>query len=243
MYRNLHFILFLISLTAFSQDFSEEEIYSWYDQQEGIENATLFRGIEYVETDRMINEKHKFFITQEFQIANLTYNGDRFFNVPLRYNIYDDVLLVNLQNNKSNFIFQLISDKVSQFQFDNYKFRYLSNNDNKNITGFYEVIDEEGDFKIYKKYLQNRREIRDRSVAYIEFEARNSEYIFKFKNDISNLDNQRALYAEFPDLKNEIKNIYKKYAEEERKKPDAFMKNLAREMNFLIFKALKESQE
>ena len=81
MYKNylLAFSFFIISLSTFSQTYSEEKIYSWYDQKIGIENTTLFQGIEYVETDRMINEQHKFFETQEFQEGIVTYNGQTFY--------------------------------------------------------------------------------------------------------------------------------------------------------------------
>ena len=82
MYKN-YFLIFFISLSAFSQDYTQKEIYSWYDLQTGIENSTLFRGIEYVEVDRMINEKHKFFKSKDFQIGAVTYNGETFYYVPL----------------------------------------------------------------------------------------------------------------------------------------------------------------
>lgn len=245
MYKNtlLIFSILLISLSTFSQDYSEEKVYSWYDLQTGIENSTLFRGIEYVETDRMINEKHKFFETQKFQNGVVTYNGQTFYKVPLRYNIYDDLLLVKLQQGQRNFIFQLISDKVNQFQISNHKFRYLKADNNSTIVGFYEVINEKGEFKIFKKYLQNRKEIRDRTVAYSEFSTAHPNYIFQFKNKFFELDNRRDLFSKFPDLKSEIRGFYNKYRKQSREKPNVFMRNLANEMNSLISTAKNEIEE
>jgi hypothetical protein len=176
MYKN-YLLIFLISFSSFCQNYAEEKIYSWYDEQTGIENSTLFRGLEYVETDRVINEMHKFFKTQEFQ------KGAVIYDVHLKYNIYDDLLLVNLQQGQKNSIFQLFRDKVNQFQINGKKFRYLKADNDSDIIGFYEVINDEGEFKVFKKHLKNRMEIRDRSVAYIEFSTAAPDYIFQFKNE------------------------------------------------------------
>ena len=245
MYKNyfLFFSFFIITLSTFSQNYSEEKVFSWYDQKIGIENTTLFQGIEYVETDRMINEKHKFFETQEFQNGSVTYNGQTFYEVPLKYNVYDDLLLVNLKQDQRNFIFQLIDNQVDQFQIGENKFRYLKANNNSDILGFYEVINEEGTFKIFKKHLRNRMEIRDRSVAYSEFNPADPDYIFQLKDEFFELDNRRDLFSKFPDLKSEIRGFYSKYRKQSRNNPDLFMKNLANEINNLIPSATNQIQE
>jgi len=236
MYKTFLFIglTFLISLSSFSQTTSKEKIYSWYDQQTGIENSILFRGMEYVEKDRMINEKHKFFETQKFQNGSLIYDGQIYYNVPLQYNIYDDLILVNIKNEGVSSIFQLFSSKVNQFQVNDNKFRFLQPNNNLDIKGFYEVINQEGQLKIFKKHLRNRMEIRDRSVAYTEFSLADPQYIFQFKNDFFELDNRRDLLAQFPNLKGEIKDYYSKYRRQYKDNPDTFMNNLADKMNSLI---------
>ncbi|SKB30209.1 hypothetical protein SAMN05660776_0206 [Salegentibacter holothuriorum] len=236
MYKNylLAFPFFIITFSTFSQTYSEEKIYSWYDKTIGIENTTLFRGIEYVETDRMINEKHKFFETQEFQNGIVTYNGLTYYQVPLKYNIYDDLLLVNLKQDQRNSIFQLIDDQVNQFQIKDNKFRYLKAINNSDIIGFYEVINEAGLLKVFKKHIRNRMEIRDRSVAYSEFNPARPDYIFQFENEFFELDNRRDLFSKFPDLKSEIRDFYSKYRKQSQDNPDVFMKNLANEINSLI---------
>ncbi|PKD17134.1 hypothetical protein APR41_06790 [Salegentibacter salinarum] len=232
MFRNYFFLFFiLISSATFSQNYSEEKIYSWYDKQVGIENSGLFRGIEYVETDRMINEKHKFFQIQNFQIGSVVYDGQPYYDLPLKYNVYDDLLLINLQYGERNSIFQLFSDKVDLFEINGKKFRYLKADNDSDIIGFYEVINEEGQFKIFKKHLKNRMEIRDRSVAYSEFSTADPDYIFQFKNEYFDLDNRRDLFSLFPNLKSEIRSFYNANRKQSRDNPDVFMSKLAAEMN------------
>ncbi|WP_026836907.1 hypothetical protein [Gillisia sp. JM1] len=245
MYKTylLTFSTFLISVSTFSQNYSKEIIYSWFDQQTGIENSILFRGMEYLETDRMVNEKHKFFETQKFQNGSVNYDGQTFFKVSLKYNVYDDLVLVNLHKDLGNFIFQLFSDKVNQFQINDHIFRYLKANNNLDIIGFYEVINEEGRFKIFKKHLKNRMEIRDKSVAYTEFSNADADYVFQFNNEFFELDNRRDLFSKFSNLKSDIRNYYSKYRKQSRDNPDAFMNNLASEMNALISNSTNKIQE
>lgn len=236
MFKNylLIFSAFLFSLSCFCQNYSKEKIYSWYDGQTGMENSSLFRGIEYVEAHRMINEKHKFFEFQEFQKGSVTYDGQTYHNLPLKYNIYDNLLLVNLQQGQRNSFFQLFSDKVDEFQINGHKFQYLQAGNNTDIVGFYEVINEDGDFKIFKKHVKNMRELRDKNFAYNEFGAADPDYIFQFNNEFFELDNRRDLFSKFPDLKNEIRGFYRTYRKQSKNYPDAFMKSLANEMNAQI---------
>jgi hypothetical protein len=132
---------------------------------------------------------------------------------------------------------------VNQFQINDHKFRYLKAYNNLDIIGFYEVINEEGQFKIFKKHLKNRMEIRDRSLAYSEFSIADADYIFQFKNEFFELDSRRDLFSKFPDLKSEIRGFYSKYRKQSREKPNVFMRNLANEMNSLISTAKNEIEE
>jgi len=223
-----------LSFCCYSQNSSKAEIYSWYDEQTGVENSTLFRGIEYVEADRMINQKHKFLGVQNFQVGSIIYDGQAYYDIPLKYNIYDDLLLINQQYNQRNLIFQVFRDKVDFFEINGRKFKYLQANNNSNIIGFYEVISEKGDFKIFKKHLKNRKEIRDRNVAYSEFTTANPDYIFQFEDKFFDLDNRRDLFSQFPDFKSEIRSFYSKNRKQSNDNPDVFMKSLANEMNSLI---------
>lgn len=246
MYKNYYLLFFYLIVhvsSVFSQGYSEENIYSWFDKQTGIVNSPLFKGIEYVETDRVINEKHQFFQSQDFHTGSLVYDGLSFYGVPMKYHVYHDVLIVNLQHGLSNYFFQLFSNKVDQFELNGHKFRYIKADNNSTIIGFYEVIQDEGPFKILKKYRKNRKELRDKSVAYIEFTNADADYIFQFEDEFFDLNNRRNLISRFPSLKSEIKNFYTKNRKQSREIPETFMHNLALEMNILITTNVNEMME
>ncbi|MFO7743940.1 MAG: hypothetical protein R6V36_00990 [Psychroflexus sp.] len=245
MYINytLSFLSLFISLSCFGQSFSEAEIYSWYDNQTGIENSSLFRGVEYVEEDRMINEKHKFFQSDEFQKGWVIYDGQLYNNVPLKFNIYNDVLMVYLQHDQKSSFFQLFSDMVDNFQIHGHKFKYLEAKNDPDIQGFYEVISENNDFKIFKKHVKDKKELRDKSVAYIEFSTANPDYVFQINEQFFDLDNRRDLFSRFPDYKKDIRDFYKDFRKQSRNQPDAFMIRLADKMNSLLLIASNDIKE
>ncbi|MBE7638850.1 hypothetical protein GUB10_00765 [Salegentibacter sp. BLCTC] len=245
MHKNylFFFFYFVFLYSTFSQAYSKEKIYAWHDQNLEVQNTRLFQGIEYVETDRVINDLHKFFETNEFQKGSITYGGQTYYDIPLKYNIYNDVLLVNLQQNLKNYIFQLIDNKVEQFKINETRFRYLKSSENSDIEGFYEVINEEGAFKVFKKHLKSRMEKRDKQIAYSEFKSVGSNYIFQFKNKYFELNNSKDLLTELQLHKNKIKSFYRKYRRQRRNSPDVFMKNLANEINTLISSTTNQIKE
>ncbi|MBZ9779495.1 hypothetical protein LB452_11240 [Psychroflexus sp. CAK8W] len=232
-YYSILLILF-ISLTSFGQSYSNTEIYSWYDTQTGIQNSKLLRGVEYIEEHRMINENHKFLESNEFQKGVLVYDGQLFNEVTLKFNIYDDILLIYLQYEQRNLFFELFSDKVNNFQLHGHEFSYIKTDNDSSILGFYEIISEEGDFKIFKKHIKDRTERRDKRLAYFEFYAAKPAYVFEYNGEFYDLNKRRDLFSRFPDRKKEIKDFYRDFKKQSRNNPDEFMERLAEKMSILL---------
>jgi hypothetical protein len=236
MYLNYSSVLLIlfVSLSSFGQSFPNTEIYSWYDTQTGIQNSKLLRGVEYIEEHRMINENHKFFESNDFQKGVLVYDGQLYNDVTLKFNIYDDLLLIYLQYEQRNLFFELFSDKVNNFEISDHKFSYIRAENDSSILGFYEIISEEGDFKIFKKHIKNRTERRDKSLAYFEFYTANPAYVFEYNDEFHDLNKRRDLFSRFPDHKKEIKDFYRDFKKQSRNNPDEFLERLAEKMNVLL---------
>ncbi|WP_133550289.1 hypothetical protein [Salegentibacter sp. 24] len=224
----------MLALLSFSKGYSQEKFYSWYDEQTGIENSNLFKGIEYIETHRVINELDQFFGSRDFREATITYNGQTFYNVPIKYNIYKDVVIVNPQYNQKSSIFQLVDNRVQEFTINEHQFIYLNALNNPKISGFFEILADENKLKIYKKHKMKMKELRDRQVVYHEFEKAKAAYYFEFQNEVFELENKRNLYGFFPDLKNEIRDFYRNNRSIRQDNSDNFMKNLATKINSII---------
>ena len=92
------FILFFIlygNHNLWSQDtIVNSSAYEVFDHMVGYTNTGIFDGIEYFEKFPVRNEKHKFFKSSEFVNGLLIYEGNPFLNVELKYDVYDNQLLI-----------------------------------------------------------------------------------------------------------------------------------------------------
>lgn len=234
MSKTVYYIFFLISLFCDAQHYTKTDVLSWYDSKTISETSQLFRGIEYVEKHRMLNEKHKFFKTIEYKKGKLVYGGQLYDEVSMKYNIYDDILLVNIELNQNNLFFQLFSNEVEEFSILGHNFKYIKSEKEEKIKGFYETMNNNVFFKIYKKHLVRRGRIKKRNQYYYEFNPKRSNYIYEYEGKYYLLTKSTDLISEFPNFKSEINYFFKAKSKSFRNDPDIFMKKLAAKMNLIL---------
>ena len=243
MHKPLFYILaFFVSTLCVAQNSLSTEIYKWYDSNTITERYDLFKGIEYVEKDRVLNDEHKFFKTIEYTKGKLKYGGQVYNDVLMKYNIYDDLLLVNIKDELNNF-FQLFSNEVAEFSLLGHTFKYIESKTDKNIKGFYEIMNDDETFEIYKKHILNRKRINDLDQIHFEFKEEDSEYIFELKGEYYTLDQSDDLITVFPEHENEINEFFKRNKKMLRKTPDVFMNRLADRINSILDSPLKSVTE
>ncbi len=97
-----------------------------------IYNGRLFRGYEYG------IEGHGFYFSNDWQIGNIQYDGIWYNNLPLRYDIYKDEVMVNHPNNIPIILF---GERVQQFHFaDLHFFRLKTGNKNEPSANIYQLL-------------------------------------------------------------------------------------------------------
>lgn len=97
-----------------------------------IYNGRLFRGHEYG------IEGHGFYFTSDWQTGNIQYDGIWYNNLPLRYDIYKDEVMVNHPNNIPIILF---GERVQQFHFaDLHFFRLKTGNKNEPSANIYQLL-------------------------------------------------------------------------------------------------------
>ena len=69
--------------------------YLWFDSMVDAKSTNLYNGVIEVEQYRMTKGKDKFYQTRSFQLGTLYYNGQPYHFVQLKYDLYEDVLLIN----------------------------------------------------------------------------------------------------------------------------------------------------
>ena len=203
------FTIVFFSKSTMGQSITKEpKFYNWFDDQVKLYNTGLFNGIKYIELYRTINEKHKFFQNSEFQIGSVVYDGQLYDQVPIKYDLDTDELLLNIGYNYQFPTIILFKSKVKSFQIGKSKFTHIVNNTiESEYQGFYEVLVDQDSLALLKKNSKKRlKKIRGTTVYY-EFIPENN-YVVMYDGDLYSVKNKQDVVRIWPSKKEFINENY-----------------------------------
>lgn len=235
--REISAFLFLLlgGMLSYSQDLSlpsEEyrESLQVFDKIVGIENTGIYDGIEYIEKQRMINEKQKFLNSFDFETGTVFYEGQPYFNIPLKYNVPEDLVLVRLEGSRGSNIIQLHNNKLDGFIVGTRQFINFTRQDALPLQGIFEVIMEASGMKLLKKHHMKSKKVLSQKLVNYEFETDDPEYFYLFKDQVMEMERQ-TLLDHFENDRKEIRQYYRSYTKSLKDNPDFFMKGLFQLLN------------
>lgn len=232
---HIFFIFFTFSTAATGQinDY-EKDHYKWFDNYIGIENTGLFNGLRYKEAYRTYGEKHKFYLTSNFLNGAITYDGQTYFDIQMKYDLYEDQIIVNLISHSGNNILQLLDDKVEAFTINDHIFVKISDNQSMNssepLTGIFEVLYQSTDLFLYKKHKKNAKKHLTKAHVSYSFKSANQYYCY-FNENYYQIKSKSDWIKVFPDRKKEIQSFYSKNKLLLHSNYDAFSVQLSAKMS------------
>ena len=159
-----------------------------------IYNGRLFRGHEYG------IEGHGFYFTSDWQTGNIQYDGIWYNDLPMRYDIYKNEVMVNHPNNIPIILF---GERVQQFHFADFHFYRLKTGiKNEPIADIYQLL---ADGKI--KLLSRRSKIIEENLENKKVEKKfiEQDKFFLVKDGIyHSIRNQKSLLNLLSDRRQEI---------------------------------------
>ena len=212
--------------------------YLLLDKKIGLDNSMLSNGIESLDREITINTKNKYFVTsQDFNISSITYEDYYYPNVRLKFNVHDDLVLVQIPVQNKYSTFQLITPRIQKFNLLGHKFENIGTQTNNNYPGFYENLFEGSSIKLLKKYRKSFKRKMDRDYTYYEFEPTDAEYIFEYHDEFYPANNKREILSVFSDQKSEIKTFYREQRSVLRNQPEQFMVQLFKDISHQLEKS------
>ncbi len=210
--------------------------YNWFDDIVGLENSELHYGVAYFEKHRAKSRKSKFFPTPDFISGLVIFDNEPYYRLDLKYNVYEDELLMRVANQFGGRILQLHKEKVEAFEIDSHRFVKIetSKNQNKIPSGFYEVLLEKDSFSLLKKHHKLLElDLGDKRTFY-EFKVLPSTYLLTLNNNYYPVENVSDLTSLFPDNVDQLVDFAKKrpraqLTEEELKALLNFLNTLRKE--------------
>nr|WP_299389278.1 hypothetical protein [Allomuricauda sp.] len=166
---------FFSSPTLAQTNTEDREYYTWFDGVTGPENANLFEGTLNIEKYAALEGSHKFYSSNDYLKGYITYDGETYFDVDLKYDIYEDQLLLPLRSESTVLLLQLVKHRVDGFGIDGHDFVRLQSNTATDHSGeFYEILLEQSHFTLYKRH---------KKVGYPNYQKNFIRYKFVSKDE------------------------------------------------------------
>ena len=223
----LFFQTFQLSLAQATQE--EKDLYSWFDKQVGVENTRLLNGVEYVEKFRTINDKNAFFLNGAPITGSVLYEQEWFHGVQIKYNVYENLLIAQVESNLGINILQLRKENLQRFEFGQSKFINI-NATGSVFNGINEVLLENSQLILLKKHSLKVSAKTNQQIKYYEFLPRPIKYGYAYNNVYYEFNSRRELASQFPELKELITEFFKDNNKLYKNQRDTFMVSLFKEI-------------
>ncbi len=241
------FLLFNILLLICTGVLSCQELkddYNWFDQVVGIENTGLYDGVVYMEKYRMINAETKFFTSPDFLAGSVIYDGKPYYDQHLKYDVFGDDLLLKVKDRLGGFTIKLFKEKIAGFTIDGHTFTKVPDPSGDSVNmGFYEVVIDNDQFKLFTKHLKRDIVRKDRKTRYYEFLDLKKQQVLFYNGSYHSIRSKKDLTELFPPLKKEIDSFYRVARSLRNSDPDAFMKALITRIQTLVPPENKQTAE
>lgn len=232
-HRILKFLFSLLicitAITAYSQNSeTPQNAYKLFDKVIGIENTELSNGVEYIEQHIIRNNRHKYFLSSQFQAGDLFYDGQPYFDVLLKFNVVDDILLASVQNSDGTSTFQLYNEKIGSFRIEDHSFLNITDNAS---PGFYEILLDLPNISLLKKHLKKTKKHLDRNYTYFEFEKDDPVYEVRYNDSYFSIDSRRDILNAFPEHEKQVRFFYRNNKSLRKENREEFLIRLLQDLN------------
>ena len=230
--------IFFLNITVLSaQKINDQENgYIAFDKLVGIQNTNLYEGILHAEKYRTINDYKQFFKSTRFLNGEIWYKGQPYFNQSIKYDVYEDELLLKLEDKGGSNTLKLLKTNIDSFNIDKHYFVNLKPEKklNKIQFGFYEVMFQGHSFTLYMKHRKNLIEKNDERIVYYEFIDTKKKYVLLYAGEYHVLNSKKSMISLFPDHKKQINESYKRAKKIHNNDSSALMVAFVKELESIL---------
>ncbi|MFI1771945.1 hypothetical protein [Thalassobellus citreus] len=192
-------------------EFFKKEYFEVYDSIDLYQNNNVFNGLEYIDNYISLSvENHKFYGSSDFLKGYIIYNDLPHFNVKMKYDLLNDLVILEFVNIKVTNL-SLNSSLVSQFVLNNAQFVRLPQIEILRpfyVNGFFQVAYNGPNYTLYVKYKKSKIEKLRNKKVYYTFKS-NEVYVLFYKNKYLKINSKKNIIEAIPERETEISNYYK----------------------------------
>lgn len=216
-------------LISQTQDY--KDIYTKIDKELSIGNLNLEKGKIYINKDVNIKNNHRYLFNDATFTSNIKHNKQIYYNNNVKYDIFQNILIVNPSNQSKRLFIELSKNEVESFTIENKNFVLIRLPNNENWYCEEKMIS--SSFAFYIKYQKKRKEIISDNVIK-PFYTEEVLFFLKTQEKILQIDSKKSILNQFPQLKAEINDFYKMNDYLLKEEKIKFMENLIFKIKSLL---------
>ena len=206
---------------------AQNDAFTAYDNATGRSNASIYNGPIYINPYRFDQNTHQYFKENAFQNGIVIYENQPYSVDALKYDIYNNKLILQSIGDYNNIAIDLIVDKIESFSISNNKFVKLDSVGAALKNQFYEEIAINSSTKIYVRHHKTRKEIFKGDVILDRFSVSNDYFLFT-DGKLITINSKRDAISAFPDFKRKINDFASSNRALSQSDRSAFMETLLR---------------
>ncbi|SHG21822.1 hypothetical protein [Flagellimonas flava] len=210
----------------------EQDYYNWFDGITGVENSNLYEGTLTVENYALEKGSHRFFESPNYLVGSIVYDDETYFNISMKYDIYEDELLLGLRSDSGIKLLQLVKDRIKGFTIDGHRFRSMGCGMDEQVqgSGFYEVLQENASFSFLKKHYKEKFSKYGKNRIFHKFVDKTKYFLF-YKNSCYTIKSKKDIFKIFPQFRTELNS---RSPRKSKASNEAYLTRLLQTVDYLI---------
>ncbi len=225
------------TVTAFGQT-QPDAVYTAFDNVIQTRNAAYNNGKIHFNKFQSIDKTFRYYKSAEYLIGDLVFDGQRYDNHALKYDLLADELVVKFDGEGNKMGFSPVKQRIDAFYIDGAKFVNLDLVAHPDfISGFYEEAFA-GNISLLVKHRKNQiTALTNEKVLYTYVD--DYGYFLKAKGTFYRIDGKRDVVDAIPTLESQITEFFDTNVTLEKTDRRLFMKKLAQRLSELLNTAAK----
>jgi hypothetical protein len=221
------YTLFFIG-TSFSQNTSPHSLmYTSFDKAVGTLNTKLSYGVLFEEKYRKVTKNnHNFFLSDMFQKGNVQFRDEVFFDIEIKYDITNDILITRITNEQQKLSIILEKKLVERFKMNEFNFV----NTFPQEYGYLEEVATFDNFSILKKHRKTVERNTDKSFVHHTFKKAISQYYLFYKKKFFPIESKKDFFKIFPKQKKLIHTYFNKNSSMRKHNYKTFVSKLMKQL-------------
>ncbi len=225
---SLFILLFFLAHLNHAQNNLNNKVYKTFDALVGQNNTGLFNGTEFTDLYLNTNGTYRYFKGFDYVKGTVTYEGQYYVDVLLKYDLLEDNLLTQSSDNLSVFNVNLIPQFVDSFSIYNHNFVRLTGTKlNLPDNSFFEEAFVGKNLELYIKHNKKKKDKPLKGGIQYKFSESNY-YVLKNAGKYSIVNSVKDLRKILPQFEDQIKKYYKTYKTLYKSNRNVFMTNLVK---------------